>query len=493
MKLKSKNQFFLLLMSISMTLLIGFEGIWLNQNYQAQKESLEKEIDGHFKSAVLERQDSLIGRLILSPLLDVLPDSVQDVDLHGVRRWTSSRDRSRNSFFARTDSFSLPRNEKPDQQVQFKVVRPDPALEVEAMQKRMIRSLAFTLGGLKQEEFDFIPFGEDSLRLFEIDAVFQSRLVSADMKLPYTLLRGSRDSLPLIQKGFYTIGVKGDIPFRTIYRAHIQDTRPWLLSKMIPLFLFTLFLTLITGLSFALVYRGLKQQQRLTEMKNNFISNVTHELQTPITSVGVALEAMSNFDVLQNKDRTREYLEISKSELSRLSILVDKVLKMALFEQEDLRLHLEPIDLQELLDKILNSMRLQFEQKGASIVYGHEGTSFVVLADRVHLTSVIYNLLDNALKYSKSNAQVKVGLASTPEGVQLDIQDKGIGIPDVYREKIFDKFFRVPTGDLHQVKGHGLGLSYVATIIEKLNAKIKVDSTPDQGSTFSLHFNPISK
>lgn len=476
-----------------MTLLIGFEGIWLNQNYQTQEKELKKDISRHFKSAVLERQDSLIGRLVLGPLLEILPDSVQDVDLHGVRRWPSSRDRNSNSFFARTDSFSLPRNEESDQQVQFKVVRPDPVNEMVSIQKHMIRSLAFTLGDLNQEEFDFIPFGEDSLRLEEISTVFQAKLASANMNLPYEILRGQWDSLPPIQKGFYTSGVKGDIPYRTIYRAHVQDTPAWVLNQMLPLILFTLILTLITGLSFALVYRSLKQQQRLTEMKNNFISNVTHELQTPITSVGVALEALSNFDVLQNKDRTAEYLEISKNELSRLSILVDKVLKMALFEQEDLRMHLEPIDLQEMLAKILNSMRLQFEHKNASLDFVHEGSSFVVLGDRVHLTSVIYNLLDNALKYSKSNAEIKVGLSTTPKGVQLDIQDQGIGIPDVYREKIFDKFFRVPTGDLHQVKGHGLGLSYVATIIEKLNAKIKVDSKPNEGSTFSLHFDPILK
>ncbi|MEM6377770.1 MAG: HAMP domain-containing sensor histidine kinase, partial [Bacteroidota bacterium] len=465
----------------------------MNQNFKAQKADLEKEISGLFKDAVLERQDSLIGRLILSPLMEVLPDSVQDVDLHpGVRRWMKPRTHSRYSFFARTDSFSLPRNRETDEQVQFKIVKTPPPNDMNYIQRRMVRSLAFTLGGLDSEDFDFISFGEDSLRLMEIDTLFQHKLVDAEMNLAYRVLRGHRDSLPEVKKGFYTYGIRGDIPFNTTYRAHVKDTNNLLFAKMFPLVLFTLFLTLITGISFALVYRSLKQQQRLTEMKNNFISNVTHELQTPITSVGVALEALSNFDVLENKDKTEEYLAISKNELNRLSILVDKVLKMALFE-EDLRLHLEPVDLKPLLVKILSSMRLQFEQKGALVEHNFEGNAFPVLADRVHLTSVIYNLLDNALKYSKADAKVKVGLSNTPNGVQLTVQDQGIGIPDVYQEKIFDKFFRVPTGNLHQVKGHGLGLSYVATIIEKLNAKIKVESVPDQGSTFSLYFNPISE
>ena len=480
-------------MTISMILLIGFESLWLNQNFKAQKVDLEKEISSLFKDAVLERQDSLIGRLILSPLMKVLPDSVQDVDLHpGVRRWLHPREPSRYSFFARTDSFSLPRNHETDEQVQFKIVKTQGPNDMEYIQRRMIRSLAFTLGGLDHEDFDFISFGEDSLRLMEIDTLFRKKLVDAEMNLSYRVLRGERDSLPALKKGFYTYGIRGDIPFNTKYRAHIKDTNNLLLAKMLPLVLFTVFLTLITGVSFALVYRSLKQQQRLTEMKNNFISNVTHELQTPITSVGVALEALSNFDVLENKERTEEYLSISKNELNRLSILVDKVLKMALFE-EDLRLHLEPVDLKPLMEKILSSMRLQFEQKGASIEQHFEGSAFPVLADRVHLTSVIYNLLDNALKYSKSDAKIEVGLSNTAHGVRLTVQDQGIGIPDVYQDKIFDKFFRVPTGDLHQVKGHGLGLSYVATIIEKLNAKIKVESVPDKGSTFSLYFNPISE
>lgn len=491
MQRKSNNRFFLLLMSISMILLIGFECLWLNQNYQSQKEDLEKEINGLFKSAVLERQDSLISRMILTPLLEILPDSVQDVDLHGVRRWPNTRERSKNSFFVRTDSFSLPRNENSDQQVKFKVVKPDASESTLAFKRHMMRFLAYNLGDLNNQEFDFIPFGEDSLKISEIDILFQTKLSQANMDLPFTILRGERYDFPEIRSGFYSRGIRGGIPAETIYKAHVKEPQALLLNKMLPQFLFAFFLLLITGLSFALVYRSLKQQQRLTEMKNNFISNVTHELQTPITSVGVALEALSNFDVLKNKNKTEEYLEISKNELSRLSILVDKVLKMALFEEEDLRLHMETIDLKQLLDKILSSMRLQFEQKGANVEQAYDGQSFMVLADRVHLTSVLYNLLDNALKYSKTAADIKVRLSTTPNGVQLIIQDRGIGIPAIYQEKIFDKFFRVPTGNLHQVKGHGLGLSYVATIIEKLNAKIKVDSVPDEGSSFSLFFDPI--
>lgn len=479
-------------MTISMILLIGFEGMWLNQNYRAQKAHLEHEINEQFRSAVLERQDSLITRLILIPLLESLPDSVKDVDLRGVRRWSGSQERNRNYFLARKDSFSMSRDQHPEQQVKFKVVKPDPDQTISALKKRMIR-LIYSSGGSEGQDLDFISSSEDSLRLLEIDTVFRAQLAQLDMQVPYQIFRAEKDSNYFSKKGFLTAGVRGDIPSRTVYKAQVLDTKPWLFRKMLPLFLFTLFLTLITGISFALVYRSLKQQQRLTDMKNSFISNVTHELQTPITSVGVALEALSNFDVLTNKEKTEEYLEISKSELNRLSILVDKVLKMALFEENDLRLHLEPLDLKQLLEKILNSMRLQFEQKQATIKQVYTGSAFTIIADRVHLTSVIYNLLDNALKYSKSEAQIDVSLTTTTEGVQLDIKDQGIGIPSIYQGKIFDKFFRVPTGDLHQIKGHGLGLSYVATIVEKLNAKVKVESTPNQGSTFTLHFTPISE
>ncbi|GAB3167218.1 hypothetical protein GCM10027291_14000 [Telluribacter humicola] len=242
----------------------------------------------------------------------------------------------------------------------------------------------------------------------------------------------------------------------------------------------------MTGLAFAVIHLNLQRQQRLIQIKNDFISNVTHELKTPIATVGVALEALQNFGVTQNPEQTREYLDISRKELDRLAMLVDKVLKMALFEQQDLALTPEQLDADELVRQVLSTMKPQLEKYGARCTYEPQGNNHLLLADRVHLTNVLYNLLDNALKYSEGTPNITVKLGATDESIKLEVMDKGIGIPEEYRHKIFDKFFRVPSGNIHNVKGYGLGLSYVASVVKAHGGRIDVESEPGQGSRFTL-------
>jgi len=235
-----------------------------------------------------------------------------------------------------------------------------------------------------------------------------------------------------------------------------------------------------------MVWKSLEKQWRLTELKNDFISNVTHELKTPITTVGVALEALSNFNALQNPQRTEEYLNISKHELQRLSILVDKVLKMSLFEKKEPELKLETFNMQNLVQGVLRSMKLQFEKFSANVSIDFEGSNFFIKGDKIHLTNVVYNLIDNALKYSKGNPEIKLLLKQKNNQLQLIVQDEGIGIAQDLKNKIFEKFFRVPQGNQHDVKGYGLGLSYVAGVIKQHHGNIEVDSQINQGTAFTI-------
>ena len=229
----------------------------------------------------------------------------------------------------------------------------------------------------------------------------------------------------------------------------------------------------------------MRQQERLTALKNDFISNITHELKTPIATVSVAIEALQNFNALQKPELTKEYLDISKNELSRLSMLVDKVLKLSVFEQKEPELKKEIIDLASLVAQVLDSMRLQFEKLGVKIAFDTEGADHTfVEADKTHLTSVIYNLLDNAIKYDGKN--VNIQFATDQNALKMSIKDDGCGIASEYQAKIFDKFFRVPKGDIHNVKGYGLGLSYVASIVKQHGGRIEVQSVLEKGSTFSV-------
>jgi two-component system phosphate regulon sensor histidine kinase PhoR len=227
------------------------------------------------------------------------------------------------------------------------------------------------------------------------------------------------------------------------------------------------------------------KQKRLSDIRNEFISNITHELKTPIATVSVAIEALRSFNASMDPQRSKEYLDISANELQRLSLLVDKVLKLSMFENKEIDLKYEALNMQALIQEVASSMKLQFEKKNAVVSITVEGdTSFE--GDRLHMVSVIFNLFDNALKYSYDNPTINITSVGTANKISLIITDDGIGIPEEYREKVFEKFFRVPTGNLHNAKGYGLGLSYVAQVVKKHKGTIKIDPVDNGGCKFII-------
>lgn len=270
------------------------------------------------------------------------------------------------------------------------------------------------------------------------------------------------------------------------YSVILSDFRPLLVKQIAPQILFSVFLTLLTTIAFVVMYRSIRAQQKLMELKNDFISNITHELKTPVTTVGVALEAIKNFKGQNNPELTTEYLDIAQNELNRLNILTDKILKTAIFEDRGVEFNAEPVDLNQLVTQVLDSMKLVFEKQKAKVNFTMDGTDFKLLGGPAHLTSVVYNLLDNALKYSLVNPEIGVHLSENSEAVELRIKDNGIGIASEYKKKVFEKFFRVPTGDVHNIKGYGLGLSYVDSVVRSHKGSIEVESEPGKGSEFII-------
>ena len=330
----------------------------------------------------------------------------------------------------------------------------------------------------------FRPETSDSLIISLLDRKLRVALDSNSIPLTFSVALLDTNSLD--KQWLLSAKHTNELSGNTL-QVQYSQYKSYLLQGMTPHILFSLFLYSCIALAFFLIYRNFREQQRLTQLKNDFISNITHELKTPITTVGVAIEALSNFNALQDPRRTQEYLDISKNELQRLSILVDKVLKMSLFEQAEPELKFEAIDLKILIDEIQNSMKLQFEKLRAQFDFILKGNHFLVRGDRIHLTSVIYNLIDNALKYSQEQPKISIELENQDQQICMSVRDQGMGIANEYQDKIFDKFFRIPAGDTHDVKGHGLGLSYVASVIKKHNGSINLDSQPGKGSCFTIH------
>ncbi|MCU7552773.1 HAMP domain-containing histidine kinase [Chitinophagaceae bacterium LB-8] len=324
---------------------------------------------------------------------------------------------------------------------------------------------------------------QDTLDVKEMEILFGRRMDQQNFDVPFTIKKVNKsDDDRRTHYNEVTIGFSNPVA----YRLQLGNTTPYLMKRISAAILLSLFIVGFTAFSFFLLYRNILKQRKLAEIKNDFISNITHELKTPIATVSVAIEALRTFNANLDPARTKEYLDISHNELQRLSLLVDKVLKLSMFEKKEIDLKLELLNMKDLIQEVTSSMRLQFEKRGAQVSFAVDGDTSLK-GDRLHLVSVIFNLLDNALKYSRGTPQIQIVTKGEPGKVQLIISDNGIGIPREFQDKVFDKFFRVPTGNLHNAKGYGLGLSYVAHVIQQHNGTISIDSIEGTGSRFVIH------
>lgn len=234
------------------------------------------------------------------------------------------------------------------------------------------------------------------------------------------------------------------------------------------------------------------RQKKVSEMKNDFINNMTHEFKTPIATISLAADSISNPSVFGDSNRVKRFADIIRQENRRMNNQVEKVLQMALIEKQEIQLNWSDVNLHDVIRSVAENFSIVVEQREGHLSMALDAARPVVQGDATHITSMINNLLDNANKYSPDSPQITIRTANTPQGVAVSIQDKGQGMTREARKLIFEKFYRVPTGNLHDVKGFGLGLSYVKAMIDAHKGRVEVDSEPGKGSTFTLFF-PFTK
>jgi two-component system phosphate regulon sensor histidine kinase PhoR len=248
----------------------------------------------------------------------------------------------------------------------------------------------------------------------------------------------------------------------------------------------SVFLVLLIIFCFAYAIFAILRQKKLSEIKNDFINNMTHEFKTPISTVSLACEALQDKDIQKNESFISKYVEAIRDENRRLGRQVEKVLQIATLDKKEYRLKLEELDIHQIIEKTLSHLNLQIEKRGGSIHKNLIASNNHIISDDVHLTNIIYNLLDNANKYSPEKPEIRIDTEDHHQGLLIRISDKGIGMTKEAIDKIFDRFYRIPTGNIHDIKGFGLGLTYVKTILLALGGQIKVKSTPGKGSTFEI-------
>jgi two-component system phosphate regulon sensor histidine kinase PhoR len=282
--------------------------------------------------------------------------------------------------------------------------------------------------------------------------------------------------LPTLDELTYYFGVK--FPSRSSY----------LVGKMQRTFIFTVIL-LLSILFFIYSIFVILRQQRLSEMQKDFINNMTHEFKTPISTIRVSSDVFLNNEVIQKDPRLYKYATIIKEQNIRLDKQVEKVLQLANIEGDSFELHKENVDIHNLIDEVLKSNELAVTEKGGVLKSELLSGISAITADRFHVTNIIHNLIDNAIKYCKDVPEIIVKTFEEKGRIQLTVEDKGIGIDKENHRKIFNKFFRVPTGNVHNVKGFGLGLFYVEKICELHGWEVDLQSELDKGTKIKITFN----
>lgn len=250
--------------------------------------------------------------------------------------------------------------------------------------------------------------------------------------------------------------------------------------------------TLMIVAAFFVTVSALLRQKKLSAIKNDFINNMTHEFKTPLATISLAVDALRNEKVLADREKTEYFSGIIKEENKRMNKHVETILQSALLDRQEVKLNLKPINVHVVINDVLENFELQLQNKNAKTDVNLNAGNDLIAADEVHFTNLISNLVDNAIKYSKENLYIKITTHSTSRHIVIRIEDNGIGMSKETQRRIFEKFYRAHTGNIHNVKGFGLGLSYVKTMVDAHNGRIRVDSTLGRGTCFTIEM-PLRK
>ena len=439
---QSKLQWIKGLMLFSQVLLLVFAAQWVRSQYIEQQEQLKKNLTKVFTDVQQRISDSLVITNVMDPMAEAAAVSVE------------------------TDE---PQNDK--------FLKGSPGKKI-ALSRQGLHSMLSGASISKAEEKRL--FGIDTIKFNEM---FASEIRHNGWNFTSQWINNSDSD----KRATNTIFINS--PFFTDANGIVVGNYDnFIFWKMVPQMFFVLVLLSLTATAFVVTFKSLDAQIKLSLLKDDFISNMSHELKTPIATVKVALEALNNYGIIDDPKLSREYLGMATSEMDRLELLATRVLNTSLLDSGKIYLQQESCDLKELVEEVLQTLQPRLRQHGATVSFTAADGRFPIQADKLHMQGVLVNLIDNSLKYGVAPVHVSIDLAKQGSAVQLAVTDNGPGIPEEYKEKVFEKFFRVPTGNRHNIKGHGLGLSYAAQVMRQHNGSIAVNNVAAGGCMFTLTF-----
>jgi len=454
MKKKTRNTWILPLMIFSQIILTGFVIYWLVNQYKEEKKILKESLYHNYIQAKEQVIDTILLKNIVHPALqDSQHISIQvlagvdTVDFLNVDTCLSN-DVSENK-------------RKLEGKGVFAIKLGDRALEdsgADAIQivkhtadDYLMRSVKLfvhqTTDSLNSEDFTLQHFpGSFDTILFK--EIFTNRLGEIDFEISWTV-DSLLDSLNNNQKCFvFASSEQSELPSILIGKFQIH-----LLKQILPQIIFVIFLLSLSAFALLFTYRSFKRQLLLNELRESFINNITHELKTPVSTVKIALEALKKYNVKDNPELAKDYLDMANQEMNRLNGLIGKVLNHSLLEDQNDSINKEKVNLVELINNVLQSVQIQIENRNAQVYFETNKSELYVTLDKLLVEGVILNLLDNSLKYVETKPTIKITITEDNTAYIINISDNGPGIPIEFQSKIFDKFFRIPQGDTHNVKG----------------------------------------
>jgi len=331
----------------------------------------------------------------------------------------------------------------------------------------------------------------------EIAGLVRRELMDKDIPIAFDLGISNNDTLSKFSQDADSLALVNSSYVVRLYPHAIFDRNTklhlyfpaqgqFIYKSVIWLLVASLVFSLIILLTFTLSILFMLKQKKISEMKTDFINNMTHEFKTPIATISLAADSIINEKVIRQPERIEYFVEMIKKENIRMNRQVEDILTIARLDKKDFEFKWEAVDIHQLIEEVSESIQLQVDKRGGELLMMLKAMNPIVTTDRAHCSNLIYNLLDNANKYSPDSPHIEVATRNTDKGVVIAITDQGIGMSKAVQTKIFERFYRQTSGNIHNVKGFGLGLSYVRAIVEANKGSIQVRSDQDKGSCFEV-------
>ncbi len=481
-----------LLMIAAQLLLIAFVVHWISLQYREQKMRLNEATALSFSEAREQVFDTILLRHFINPAMDSTTQYKFDFKIN--------TDSMRRGFLEQRSSGQI--------KGAIPVLATGSSITVRMSDSSMpecapgITKIAFAdcdqqnvvLQGVKlfihktQDAKGSVSFTDSLISSFDttsLKKIFAAKLgaISSKLKPVWIVQTDSTQKKSGKRNSEFVFYVNGKV-----LKAEVQHIQSYIIGKIYPQLIFALLLLLLTAASFIIAFRSLKSQIQLNAIRNDFVRNISHELKTPVATVKVALEALETFNVKADPVKSDAYIHMASQEIDRLELLINRVLSSSVQSDSSQVMQPQMIDLRQLVDEVLLTLQPRFEKEHAVIDFVHDTGPFEIMADRLHVQGVLLNLIDNSLKYTVKEPEIKIELSGRASEILLTVSDRGIGIPDEYLRKVFGKFFRVPTGDRHNVKGYGLGLSYASMVMKMHKGSITAAQREGGGCVFTVVF-----